>query len=358
MTTAHINRVAVAVPEHEVHDTFVRFAARLLRDRRSRLLFERMVSRAQIERRRSCLAPAGPGNNASVDDGGFYTLGRFPSTAQRMARYEIEAPRLAAAAVDRLGLGDGARGVTHLIVTSCTGLSAPGVDLAIVRRCGLDPSVERTVVGFMGCYAAITALKLARHIVRSEPSAKVLVVSVELCTLHLQETDDLDRLLTFLLFSDGASAALVSAAPVGLALDGFCAVLVPDAADQITWTIRDLGFEMMLSGRVPGTINEALRATAAQVLSGLAAGEIDLWAVHPGGRRVLDAVEGAFALEAPALATSRGVLRDHGNMSSPTVMFVLERLLRAKAPAGARGCAMAFGPGLTAETMLFRKAAA
>jgi len=357
MITAHINRVAVAVPQHEVHETFVRFAARLLRDRRSRLLFDRMVARAQIERRRSCLAPAAPGNNASIDDGGFYTLGRFPSTAQRMARYETEAPILAAAAVERLGLGDAARDITHLIVTSCTGLSAPGIDLEIVRRCGLAPSVERAVVGFMGCYAAITALKLARHIVRSEPCAKVLVVSVELCTLHLQETEDLERLLTFLLFGDGASAALVSAAPAGLALDGFNAMLVQEAADQITWTIRDLGFDMVLSGRIPGTINEALRAGAARILPGLAAGDIDLWAVHPGGRTVLDAVESAFGLDASALAASRAVLRDHGNMSSPTVMFVLERLLNARAPAGTRGCAMAFGPGLTAETMLFRAAA-
>jgi predicted naringenin-chalcone synthase len=357
VTRAHINRVAVAVPEHEVHDTFVRFAARLLRDRRSRLLFERMVARAQIRNRWSCLAPAAPGCNESIDAGGFYTLGHFPSTGARMSRYEAEAPRLAAAAIDRLGLGEAAAAVTHLIVTSCTGFSAPGIDLEVVQRCRLDASVERTVIGFMGCYAAITALKLARHIVRSEPSAKVLVVSVELCTLHLQETDDLERLLTFLLFGDGASAALVSAQPVGLALDGFNAVLVQEAAKQITWTIRDLGFDMVLSGQVPGTIDAALRAGAARVLPGMSPDAVALWAVHPGGRTVLDAVEGAFALDQSALAASRAVLRDYGNMSSPSVMFVLEGLMRAKAPAGARGCAMAFGPGLTAETMLFSAAA-
>jgi alpha-pyrone synthase len=355
LTRAYINRVAVAVPEHEVHETFVRFAARLLRDRRSRLLFERMAGRAQIVRRWSCLAPAAAGCNASVDADGFYTLGRFPSTAERMTRYEAEAPALAARAVD--GLGAAARAATHLIVTSCTGFSAPGIDLDLVRRCGLDPAVERTVIGFMGCYAAITALKLARHIVRSEPAARVLVLSVELCTLHLQETEDLDRLLTFLLFGDGASAALVSAEPVGLALDGFHAVLVQRAADQITWNIRDFGFDMVLSGQVPATINDALRAGAARVLSDTSVDAIDMWAVHPGGRTVLDAVEGAFGLGQSALGASRAILRDYGNMSSPTVMFVLEALMREQAPAGARGCAMAFGPGLTAETMLFSAAA-
>jgi alpha-pyrone synthase len=357
MTRAHLNRVAIAVPDHDVHAAFVGFAGRLIQDRRTRLVFERMAGRSQVQRRWSCLAPAASGCDESIDADGFYTLGRFPSTAQRMSRYGIEAPRLASKAVERLGLGDTVRDVTHLIVTSCTGFLAPGVDLELVHRCGLDTSVERSVIGFMGCYAAITALKLARHAVRSEPRAKVLVVSVELCTLHLQETQDIDRLLTFLLFGDGASAALVSAEPLGLALDGFNAVLVQPAADQITWTIRDFGFDMVLSGQVPGTINDALRSNAARVLPDVASGAIEMWAVHPGGRSVLDAVEGAFGLGPSSLAASRAVLRNYGNMSSPTVMFVLDALMRAKAPSGARGCAMAFGPGLTAETMLFSAAA-
>jgi predicted naringenin-chalcone synthase len=357
MTRAHINRVAIAVPDHEVHKTFVRFAGRLVQDQRSRLLFDRMVARSQIQHRWSCLAPARPGCNVSLDAGGFYTLGQFPSTAQRMGRYEIEAPRLGAKAVDRLDLGDTTREITHLIVTSCTGFSAPGLDLELVQRCGLDPSVERTVVGFMGCNAAINALKLARHIVRSNATAKVLVVSLELCTLHLQETDDINRLLTFLLFGDGCSAALISAEPFGLALDEFNAVVVQEAADQITWNIGNFGFDMVLSGQIPTTIGEALRSRSDRVLSGLSADAIDLWAVHPGGRSVLDAVEGAYGLHQHALAASRTVLRDYGNMSSPAVLFVLESLLRKELPTGARGCAMAFGPGLTAETMLFSAAA-
>jgi alpha-pyrone synthase len=357
VTTAYINRIGTAVPEHEVHGTFIRFAERLLRDRRSRLLFERMVGRSEVERRWSCLAPAKPGCNDCVDADGFYTLGQFPTTAQRMARYEIEAPALGMKAVDRLELGDAIRDITHLIVNSCTGFSAPGIDLELVRRCGLNPSIERTVIGFMGCNAAINALKLAHHIVRSVPAAKVLVISLELCTLHLQETENMDRLLTFLLFGDGCSATLVSAEPFGFALDGFHAELAEKAAEQITWSIGDFGFDMQLSGQVPVSIAGTLRSGSVRVFSGVPVDAIDLWAVHPGGRTVLDAVEGALELNQSALSASRAVLRNYGNMSSPTVMFVLENLMREPVPAGARGCAMAFGPGLTAETMLFSAAA-
>ncbi|MBO0754815.1 MAG: type III polyketide synthase, partial [Bradyrhizobiaceae bacterium] len=285
------------------------------------------------------------------------TLGQFPTTGQRMARYEIEAPALAKKAVDRLELGDAIRDITHIIVTSCTGFTAPGIDLALVQRCGLNPSIERTVIGFMGCNAAINALKLAHHIVRSTPAAKVLVVSLELCTLHLQETGNMDRLLTFLLFGDGCSAALVSADPVGFALEGFHAEVAQDAAEHITWNIGDFGFDMELSGQVPVSIAGTLRSGSVRVFSGTPVDAIDLWAVHPGGRTVLDAVEGALELNQAALTASRTILRNYGNMSSPTVMFVLETMMREPVPAGARGCAMAFGPGLTAETMMFSAAA-
>jgi alpha-pyrone synthase len=353
---AYLNRLAVAVPEYEVHDTFVRFAERALRDRRSRLLFERLASRSQIRHRWSCLAPAAPGSNEKLDADGFYTLGSFPSTGTRMQRYERDAPLLAAKAVDRLGLGEAAQRITHLIVTSCTGLSAPGIDFEVMRRCNLSPSIERNFLGFMGCNAAINALKLARHIVRSTPDAKVVVVCIELCTLHLQESADIERLLTFLLFADGCAAALISAEPSGFALDGFHVEVMPEAAGHITWTIRDCGFDMLLSGEVPAAIGATLRSGSDRVLSGASPSEIALWAVHPGGRTVLDAVEVAFALEPSALAIPRAVLRDYGNMSSPTVLFVLEAMMREKPPPGARGCAMAFGPGLTTETMLFSAA--
>jgi predicted naringenin-chalcone synthase len=210
------------------------------------------------------------------------------------------------------------------------------------------------MVGFMGCYAALNALKLARHIVRSTPEALVLVVNVELCSLHLQQATSLEQMLSFLVFGDGCAATLVSADPTGFAIDSFRTVLVPDTRGLITWKIRDLGFDMFLSGRVPAAVAEGLQSSAGAIFGGAAAKDMDLWAVHPGGRSVLDAVERGLGLGAEALTASRSVLARFGNMSSATVMFVLASIL-ADARRGERGTAMSFGPGLTAETMLFHK---
>jgi predicted naringenin-chalcone synthase len=353
LTTAYVNRIATAVPEYDVHTTFVRFARTLLDQRRAKL-FDRMADRAQISHRWSSLKPAVEPEGPSIDEAALFTRGQFPSTAERMRLYEAAAPALAERAVMGLGLdAEARRRITHVIVTTCTGLSAPGLDLELVERCGLNPSVERTVVGFMGCYAGINALKLSRHIVRSEPSARVLLLSLELCTLHLQETDDLEQVLSFLVFGDGAAASLVTAEPTGIALDRFHAVLVPETTNLITWHIRELGFDMFLSGQVPAAVGHGLKLVSDEILEGRKPEDIDLWAVHPGGRSVLDAVEGALALGQGALSTSRDVLDRFGNMSSATVMFVLKEMLEPYHPKG-QGCAMAFGPGLTAETMLFR----
>jgi len=243
------------------------------------------------------------------------------------------------------------------VVTSCTGMYAPGLDLELVARCGLSPSVERTMVGFMGCYAAINGLKLAHHIVRSQPSAKVLMVNLELCSLHLQETSEIDLMMSFLIFGDGCAASLVSADPVGIAVDRFHAALLPDTQRLITWNVGDVGFDMGLSPKVPAAIELGLPMAAGAILDGAPANAIDRWAVHPGGRAVLDAVQHGLELAVDALAGSRAVLQGFGNMSSATVMFVLEGVLRDANP-GERGCAMSFGPGLTAETMLFHRARA
>lgn len=350
MTRACLNRIAVAVPEHDVHDAFVVFAEEMLADTRVRSLFRRMANRANINHRYSCVDPQSDSGHGSPPAAQrFYRPGNFPNTARRMELFEQKAPELMRKAVDRLALSEEERAsITHVLVTCCTGSYAPGLDFEIVDYLRLSPDVERTMVGFMGCYAAINALKLARHIVRSDPKASVLMVNLELCTLHLQETQDLEQVLSFLVFADGAAASLISARQQGVALDSFKAMMVPETRELITWKIREYGFDMLLSGEVPGRLGRALHGRALFPRPE----SIDLWAVHPGGRSVLDAVQEGLHLPAEALAASREVLSRFGNMSSATVMFVLQRIMQQARP-GQSGCAMSFGPGLTAETMSF-----
>ncbi len=353
-----INRIGTAVPPHDVHDAFVTFGRSLLADERSRTLFDRMAERCGIEHRFSVLRPGLPGAG-QVDADGFLNRGAFPATGARMGRYERHAADLAAEAIN--ALGQDPRSFTHLVVASCTGLTAPGLDQVLAARLGMRPDIERTLVGFMGCYAAVSALRTAFHIVRSEPAARVLVVNLELCSLHIQETPDLETVLSFLLWGDGAAAALVTAEPEGLGLLNFRSTVLPDSADLITWRIGDQGFDMRLSGKVPGRIATALRAEgertdAGGLLRGLATQQVDLWAVHAGGRTVLDGVEQGLRLSRGALDWSRGVLRDFGNMSSATIMFILQRMMCSAAAGPQTGLAMAFGPGLCAETFRFQRA--
>lgn len=353
---AYLNRVATAVPDNDVHRFFIDFASTLLADDpRRRAVFNRMADKGGIEHRFSCFVPAADPQAGSADAAGIYRRGAFPGTAKRMDMFAQSAPVLAQSAVEKLLAPGGRSAVSHLIVTTCTGFSAPGIDLEIIARCGLSSGIERTIIGFMGCYAAINALKQARHIVRSEPDAKVLVVNIELCTLHLKQTTDLEKLLSFCLWGDGCAAALVSADPTGIALDSFHAIVAADSSELMTWSVRDDGFDMVLSGQVPAAIHDTLTARGGDILGPHDIADIALWAVHPGGKSVLDAVERALKLDSAALRPSREVLRAHGNMSSATVMFVLEAMLAQRRP-HQLGCAMAFGPGLTAETMLFHAA--
>ncbi len=353
--TAHLNRIGTAVPPHDVHEAFVAFARTLLADDRSRLVFERMAERSGIAHRYSFFQPGEPGA-VKIDAEGFYRRGAFPGTGARMLRYETDAVALASAAAVNLGVEN--EGITHLLVASCTGFTAPGLDQLIAERLGLSGALERTLVGFMGCYAAVPALRAAHHIVRSDPAARVLVVNLELCSLHLQETPDLDRVLSFLLFGDGATAALVTADAHGIALHDFHASTIPGTQDLITWRIGDQGFDMHLSGKVPARIAAALRSEADRndaggFLRGQTLSDVAHWAVHAGGRTVLDAVQAGLRLPSDALRASRAVLHDVGNVSSATLMFVLARVL-AQDIAGP-GIAMAFGPGLCAETFRFTR---
>ncbi|MFD1949368.1 type III polyketide synthase [Sphingomonas arantia] len=361
-STAHIHAIGTAVPSHDIHRAFVDWAAARLEapggigagDRRAAALFRRMDQRAGIAARWSVLPPT-PTGGSPVADGGFYAVDPLPPTSARMAIYADAAPPLALAAIAALAGQTPLGTITHLVVASCTGFMAPGLDQILADRLGLDPAVERTLVGFMGCYAAIVALRTAHHIVRSEPAARVLVVTVELSTLHLQPAGELEPLLAMLQFGDGAAAALVTAKPGGFAIERPFAATLPDTAHLIRWAIGDTGFAMHLSGEVPGHIGRALTDPAFRdrlFPDGVAA--IDAWAVHAGGRSILDAVEGALGLDPNALDASRSVLKRYGNMSSATLMFVLADLLDR--PDARNGLAVAFGPGLAADGFRFHRA--
>jgi alpha-pyrone synthase len=341
------------VPGHDVHHAFIQWAEARIAEPRARGLFRRMAERSGIEHRWSVLPPTGSGGSP-VAPGGFYH-GPLPSTGARMALYGQAAPKLALEAVASLKSA-AVTGITHLIVASCTGFVAPGIDQIVAAELGLPGEVERTLVGFMGCYAAVSALRLAHHIVRSEASARVLVVTVELSTLHLQDDSEIEPLLAMLQFGDGAAAALVTADPAGFALSRPFATTLPQSSELIRWTIGDSGFAMQLSGEVPGRIAEALRDPDVRrsMLGDAAPGDFDGWAVHAGGRSVLDAVEHGLELPPEALAASRDVLARFGNMSSSTLPFVLAEMLGD--PERRRGVALAFGPGLAAEGFHFERA--
>ncbi|WP_137681714.1 type III polyketide synthase [Aurantiacibacter suaedae] len=341
--TARINLLASAVPDCDFEQEYRAWAMRQLSGRREAKLYARMAERSGIDHRWSVLTE----DDAKLDAGDGIYSATPPSTGRRMAIYAEEAPKLALAAIRKLGeLGN----ISHMVVASCTGFIAPGIDQIIARRLGLADDVERVLIGFMGCYAAVTALRTARHIVRSEPQARVLVVTVELSTLHHQQTVDIEPLLAGAQFGDGAAAAIVSSQGEGLLIGRGITAALEESDELITWQIGDTGFEMRLSGEVPGRIRTALRREEVRKRV-LGDEEKPLsYAVHAGGRSILDAVVEGLELDPDALDHSRDVLREFGNMSSSTLMFVLERIIRDRPE---RGVALAFGPGLAMEGFRF-----
>ena len=281
-----------------------------------------------------------------------------PTTAARMERYAAEAGRLAgrAAAAALADADVDAAAVTHLVTCSCTGFANPGVDIELITQLGLRSTVSRTHVGFMGCHGAFNAVRVAGAFTAAQPDAVVLVVCVELCSLHFQYGSRGDLIVANSLFADGAAAAVgVGCGHPASGRRGRWIVerqwtsLLPESRDEMGWTIGDHGFEMNLAATVPATIGRELPGLVGQSLAelGLASGDVDCWAVHPGGPRVLLQVREALGLQTEDLAASQAVLAEHGNMSSGTILFILERLLRAGA--AGRCVALAFGPGLTAE---------
>lgn len=275
----------------------------------------------------------------------------------------VAAARAAVSACPDLGPAD----ITHLITVSCTGFFNPGPDYRIVRELGLDPAVQRYHLGFMGCYAAFPALRAAKSFCEADPHAVVLVVCAELCSLHVRTSNDPDTIMGSALFADGAAAAVVTArevpdSPALLQLDHFETVLTPVGEEAMAWNIGDHGFEMVLGSYVPHIIDDHIIGALEPLLAKdpslqvLPFASIRHWAIHPGGRSILDKVQSRLKLTDTQLVPARETLRNYGNMSSATVLFVLRYILEQPVEDGdERICSMAFGPGLTVETGLFTK---
>jgi alkylresorcinol/alkylpyrone synthase len=301
---------------------------------------------------------------------------RNPTTGVRNEVYIDRSPELFLAAARRALETSGgltAADVTHVVTVSCTGFFAPGPDYRLVRDLGLRASTQRYHLGFMGCYGAFPALRAARDFCLADPDAVVLVVSVELCSLHISSSNDPDTIVASSVFADGAAAAVVTSrdAPAGhavLDLDAFETVLTPVGETDMAWKIGDHGFEMVLSSYVPSIIEKHIEGALDPLLARLgesrpeASADIERWAIHPGGRSILDKVQDAVKLSDAQMVESRRVLRDYGNMSSATVLFVLREILHDADAAGTSGnagservCAIAFGPGLTVESAILTK---
>jgi predicted naringenin-chalcone synthase len=346
--------IGTAVPRHRVAQDdaaqlAVRYSCETAAQERRILTLYRWSG---VDTRHSVVLDASEGDLVARQS--FYNT-TSPKTRVRMQKYESEAGPLALAAA-QAALHDAAIAsdrVTHIVTVSCSGFYAPGVDIALIKQLELHADVSRTHIGFMGCQAAINGLRVARAFVDADPAACVLLCAVELCGLHHHYGQEADKVVANSLFADGAAAVVCAArdvprsSPYRLIATG--STLVENSEDAMSWRIGDHGFEMALSQYVPELIARNLRPWLDTWLAqhGLDIAKVGSWAVHPGGPRILSAVGESTGLDRAALETSYQVLASHGNMSSPTVLFILDRLRRAGA---ARPCVMlAFGPGLTVE---------
>ncbi len=304
-----------------------------------------------------------PDYSLPVRDWEFYppteNLEPFPSLEMRMKWWRRFAAPLSIESIDRCLAGKlEPAAITHLITVSCTGMSAPGLDLELVGALGIPRTVFRTSVNFMGCYAAVHALKLADALAGSSSEARILIVCTELCTLHFQQEPTVDNMLSSLLFSDGSAAALVvpdNHPDKGLTVRDFYSEIVSEGKQDMTWDLSSTGFQMTLTPYVAELIRADFSRLVGNALekSGLRKEEVSHWCVHPGGKKILDAIYKSLSFTNGHLDNSYAVLKEYGNMSSPTILFVLQRIMNTldyNRPNCIFGAA--FGPGLTMETFI------
>lgn len=367
-----ITSLGTAVPGNAIpQGQIARFMAEALEmDERDQRRLTALYRHTRIDQRHSVL----PDYSHSRGEYTFYPntegLEPFPTVGQRMKMYRQEAVPLALSAINDCLTsypGFDKQRITHIVTVSCTGLYAPGPDIEIIEAMGLPGTTQRMAINFMGCYGAFNGLKAADAIVRSTPDAVVLVVCVELCTLHFQKKNDLDNLLSNALFSDGAAAVLIEGqarTDRSLRLRSFYCDLLPAGKEAMAWHVTDFGFEMTLTSEVPTVIQQGIGQMLSRLLerSGLTIGDIGTYALHPGGRRILEVIEGQLGLDQTDNRYAYQVLKEFGNMSSATVLFVLKAIWNDlenaatdpdKNSNGAFNIlSCAFGPGLTLESMI------
>ncbi|MCB2222009.1 MAG: type III polyketide synthase [Bacteroidetes bacterium] len=314
-----------------------------------------LARQSGIEKRYSVLPDFGLNLNPTF----FKHQHSQPHVEDRMDQYKDNALLLALESIKTTlePSGTAIEEITHLITVTCTGLHAPGLSAEVIRALGLRDDISHTAVNFMGCNAAFYAMKIADLIINSNEDAKVLIIAVELCTLHFQPKGNTDNLLSNTLFSDGAASVLLMSDKTsfpGLIIDGFYSLLLHEGWDLMGWDINPLSFEMILNSRVPAFIgkevNRIFNRSAAHY--SISSDDISHWAIHPGGKKILDEISLNLNLDKELLKNSYEVLRDYGNMSSPTILFVLKRFLESPGSPGEKLFSMGFGPGLSIETSL------
>jgi predicted naringenin-chalcone synthase len=358
---SQIISIGTSVPEFKhQQDDILRFMSRIYAfNEKERRTLKYLYHQSGIKSRYSVLS------DYSEEPAGwtFYppaeNLEPFPSLEERMKIFNRHAVNLSADAIrncleNKMDIQE----ITHLITVTCTGLSAPGLDLQLVELLNLPKNIFRTSVNFMGCYAAIHALKLADTLARTDPDARILIVCTELCTLHFQQKATTDNITSSLLFGDGSAAVLVTGhadQSEGFPLIGFYGEVIPRGKQDMSWALSSTGFAMTLTSYVPSLIEEDFGKLVNQALArqGFSREQITQWAIHPGGRKILEAIEKSLSLPKEKLETSYQILREYGNMSSPTILFVLKEILSdLKKTQNQKVFGAAFGPGLTMETFI------
>ncbi|MDB5277582.1 MAG: type polyketide synthase [Ferruginibacter sp.] len=307
-----------------------------------------------------------PDYSSNAEDRQFYSKSKslepFPDLEKRMQWFACNAAKLSVETIrdciaDKIEPAE----ITHLITVSCTGMSAPGMDLDIMETLGLSPNIFRTSVNFMGCYAAIHALKIADALCNGDEKANIIIVCTELCTLHFQKENSIDNITSTLLFADGCAAVLMqhnAASAGGMTLKNFFSDVAFKGKKDMSWQLSSRGFLMTLTGYVPDLVKEDFDSLLNKALlnAGMDKESISHWCIHPGGKKILEAIQQSTGLKEEQLQFSYDVLREYGNMSSPTVLFVLEKILRElKEGTAIKDAAVfgaAFGPGLTMETFI------